>query len=338
MRANVRAEVDHEPVAQGHDHAVAADPDLHLVILLPRMVGRHQMLMTVLDPLHRTAQAHRRPRHHEVLGIELAAYAEAAAHLELDEVDQVLGMAEQVGENPAVEVRHLRHAPEREHARPGVVAGGEAARLHRHAGVTLDGEPLSDAPLGGRERARRVTGARHQTFDDVATGRRMKNRHARIARTARVGDDRQRLPVDLDQLERVLCEIAARGDNEDDRLADVTDDPGGERRLQARGRADPGALSKPHRNARDRPEIFRGDHREDAGECARRVRAHARDPRMRMRRAQDRRVQQARHAHVGGVLAAPRQEAEILLAPHRGADHAILRRVLETRRWGHERR
>ena len=87
-------------------------PISDVVILLPRVVGRHQVLAAVLDPLHRTAQAHRRPRHHEVLGIELAAYAEAAAHLELDEVDQVLGMAEQVGENPSVEVRHLRHAPE----------------------------------------------------------------------------------------------------------------------------------------------------------------------------------------------------------------------------------
>ena len=160
----------------------------------------------------------------------------------------------------------------REHARPGVVRGGEAARLHRDAGVTLDGEALGDAPLGGRERARRVTGARHQALDDVAAGRRMKNRHARIARAPRVGDDGQRLPVDLDQLERVLGEVAARGDHEGDRLADVADYTGGERRLQARGRADPRALTKPHRDARDRPEIVRRDHREDARDRARRMR------------------------------------------------------------------
>ena len=223
MRADVGAEIDHEPVAQGHDRAVAADADLDVVILLPRVVRRHQVLAPILDPLHRPAQAHRRPGHDEVLGIELAAHAEAAAHLELDEVDQVLGVAEHVGQDAPVEVRHLGHAPEREHARSGIVGGGEPARLHRHAGVALDGEALAEPPVGRGQRASalpaRVT-SRSMTLPPTA-GCSTGVPGSRGA--ARVGDDGQGLPVDLDQLQRVLGEIAALGDHEGDGLAHVAD-------------------------------------------------------------------------------------------------------------------
>src|SRR5207253_3744478 len=106
---------------------------------------------------------------------------------------------------------------------------------------------------GGRERARRITGARQQALDDVAAGGRMQDRDPRIARAARVGDDGQRLPVDLDQLERVLGDVTAGGDHEGDRLADVADHARRERWLQARGRA--WTLTEPHRNTRDRAEI-----------------------------------------------------------------------------------
>ena len=338
MRADVRAEIGHESVAQRHDRAVAAHADLDLMVLLARVVRGDQVLATVFDPLHRTAQAHRRPRHHVVLGIELAAHAEASAHLELDEVDEMLGMAEQIGEDAPVEVRHLRHAPEREHARPRIVSGGEPARLHRHAGVTLDGEAPGDPPLGGRERARRITGTRQQALDDVAAGGRMQDRDPRIARAARVGDDGQRLPLDLDQLERVLRKIAASGDDEGDRLADVAHHAGGEGRLQARRRARSRALPEPHRYARDRAEVGRGDHGGDAGDRARGGGTYRCDARVRMRRSEYCRVQQARQAHVGGVLAASGQEAQILLALHRHTDHAIVHRGLEPGRRGHGRR
>ncbi len=338
VRADVGAEIGDEPVAQRDDRAVAAHADLDLVVLLPRVVGRHQVLATILDPLHRPAQAHRRPRHHEVLGIELAAHAEAAAHLELEEVDQVLRMAEQVGEHPPVEVRHLGHAPQGEHARPRIVRGREPPRLHRDAGVALDGEALGETPLGGRERVCRIAGARHQPLDDVAAGGRMEDRHARIARAARVGDDGQRLPVDLDELERVLGEVAAGGDHEDNRLADVPDHARRERRLQARRRTGARALAEPHRNARDRPEVVRGDHRGDTGDRACRGGPNGGDTSVRMRRPQDCRVQQTRQAHVGSVLAAPGQEANVFLALHGNADHAVVRRVLEAGRRRHEPR
>ena len=136
----------------------------------------------------------------------------------------------------------------------------------------------------------------------------------------------KRLPVDLDQLRRVLGEIAAGRDHEGDRLADIADQSGGERRLQAGVGADAGALAEPHGNPADRAEIVGGDHGRDAGERARRAGADGRDPRVRMRRPQHGRVEQSRQADVGGVLPAPGQEPEILLALDRQADHRASRR------------
>ena len=326
MRPDVAAEIDGEAVAQRHDRAVAPHADLDLVVLLSRVVRRHQVLAPVLDPLHGAPQSHGRPRHDEVLGIEFAAHAEAAADLELDEVDQMLGMAEQVGQDAPVEVRDLGDAPEREHPRSRIVGGREPARLHRHAGVTLDREALGETALGGGKPALRVAGARLQPLDDVSAGGGVEHRHARIGRAARVGDDGQKLPVDLDQLQRVLGEIAAGRDHEGDRLADVADESGGEGRLQAGVGAGAGALPEPHGNPADRAEIVGGDHGRDAGKRARRPGADGRDPRVRMRRPENRRVQQAGQTDVGGVFPAPGQEPEVFLSLYGKADHHDTRR------------
>ena len=156
MGADVRAEVRREPVDERHDPIVGVEPDLDVVVLLPRVVGGHEMLAAVLDPLHGPPEPHRRPGDDEVLRVELAAHAEAAPDLQLHEVDEVLGMAEEVGEDAPVEVRHLGHAPQAQHAGAGVVRRGQAPGLDGHAGVALDGEALPDAVGGGGQRGPRV--------------------------------------------------------------------------------------------------------------------------------------------------------------------------------------
>jgi hypothetical protein len=90
--ADVGAEVGDEAVDEGHDAEVAVEADLDVVLLLPRMVGGHEVLAAVLDPLHGPAELHGRPRDHEVLRIELPADAEAAPRLQLHEVDEVFGV------------------------------------------------------------------------------------------------------------------------------------------------------------------------------------------------------------------------------------------------------
>ena len=71
------------------------------------------MLAAVLGPFHRPADVARRERDQEILRIELAARAEAAADVVLDHVDGIVGEAELLGEDAAVEEQHLggaRHA------------------------------------------------------------------------------------------------------------------------------------------------------------------------------------------------------------------------------------
>ena len=53
--------------------------------LLARVVRGHEVLGAILDPLHGAAEPLRRERDQDVLGIELAAHAEAAADVDLDE-------------------------------------------------------------------------------------------------------------------------------------------------------------------------------------------------------------------------------------------------------------
>ena len=50
-----------------------------------------QVLAAVLDPFHRAAELARRERDQEILRIELAAHAEAAADVVLDHGDGVFG-------------------------------------------------------------------------------------------------------------------------------------------------------------------------------------------------------------------------------------------------------
>ena len=61
--------------------------DLDLAIHLARVVHRDQVLAPVLDPAHRAADMPRGERDQEILGIELAARAEAAADIVLDQID-----------------------------------------------------------------------------------------------------------------------------------------------------------------------------------------------------------------------------------------------------------
>ena len=66
----------------------------------------------------------------------------------------------------------------------------------------------------------------------------VQHRRCRLERVGGIDDGRQRLVVDLDQLQRILGEIAVRRDHDRDRLADIAhaldrDRPAFDRRLHA---------------------------------------------------------------------------------------------------------
>jgi hypothetical protein len=76
---DIRSEIDKHLAAHAEDGAVAAASDLDLAICLARMVHRRQMLAPVFEPADRPVGMPRSERDQEVLGIELAAGAKAAA-------------------------------------------------------------------------------------------------------------------------------------------------------------------------------------------------------------------------------------------------------------------
>ena len=91
--ADVGALIGDRAAAQRQDRAVAVASDLQLAFGVARVVGGSEMLAAVLDPLHRTAGEARRERDQEVLRIEFAARAEAAADVVLDHADRAFRQA-----------------------------------------------------------------------------------------------------------------------------------------------------------------------------------------------------------------------------------------------------
>ena len=98
------------------DEAAVVDRGADAVDLVARMVGGDEMLAAVLDPLDRPAEPKRAERHKHVLGIDLAADAEAAADMALVEVQLFERQVEQRGEALPVDVRDLRRAVDFEDA------------------------------------------------------------------------------------------------------------------------------------------------------------------------------------------------------------------------------
>ena len=138
---------------------------------------------------------------------------------------------------------------------------------------------------------------------EIAVQAFMQHRLRRIERRERIDHRRQRLVVDLDQVERVLGEIAVGGDDDRDRLADIAhaadrDRPAFDRRLD------------PDRKAcRQRGYLVAGDDGDDARRGARRVDIYMCDPRMRVRRPQNGGVQRAGlFAEIVDEASAPGQE------------------------------
>src|SRR3954465_9525611 len=119
----------------------------------PRVLRPDGVLGATLDPLDRPAQRAGEPGDEHVLGVELAAHAEAAAGVGRPQRDPVLLHAEQAGEDAPVEVRHLRRAPDREPVEGRVVVGDEAARLERDGGMPADVDLDLDDVRGALEGA-----------------------------------------------------------------------------------------------------------------------------------------------------------------------------------------
>ena len=87
------------------------------------MIGGGQMLRPILDPLHGPPQLVGGERDQEILGIELAAHAETAAYIRLDEMDSILIDCQMARQDCPVGVGYFGWPPDPQLAVGGVVIG-----------------------------------------------------------------------------------------------------------------------------------------------------------------------------------------------------------------------
>ena len=202
---HVGAHVGVDLAADRQDGAVARAGDLEVALLLAGVVHRHQVFAAVLDPFHRALDVARRERDQEILGIELAARAVAAADVVLDHLDLLDRQADLRRQDAAVEERHLGRAVDRELAVGVVPRRHDAARLHGQP-VVAAGAQLLAADVG-RVGEGRVGVALARLEHQRAVGAGLLEQHALVLRRGLpVGDRRQILDLDLDRLQRVLAD------------------------------------------------------------------------------------------------------------------------------------
>ena len=146
--ADIGAHVAVDVAAQAEDGAIARARDLEVAVDLARVIGRHQMLAAILDPFDRAADMAGRERDEEILGIELAAHAEAAADVELDHVDGMLGKPQHGREHATVEEQDLGGAENDELPLRRIPLGDQAAGLQRHRSQAMTAKALAAGVLG----------------------------------------------------------------------------------------------------------------------------------------------------------------------------------------------
>ena len=132
-------------------------------------------------------------------------------------------------------VRVLRRDPERDVSGGGIRAGKRGARLDRVGDQPMVDEMLLDDARGSAKRGLRLVLVSQRPAEaDVALRFVVQVRRSRLHRADRLGDDGQRLVVDLDQIGAVLGSIARLGDDHRHRVAHEAHDIGGQ--WQARRR------------------------------------------------------------------------------------------------------
>ena len=144
------AAIDDVVVADREDMAVIVKADLDIVPLVARMGRAHQVLAALLDPAHRPAEPAREERDQQVLGVDMALAAKAAADIERDAAHPRLGQAEQRGGLAPHPMHHLGRGPDRRRVGARIVGADDAAALHRHGGVAV----VIEAALQPMRRAR----------------------------------------------------------------------------------------------------------------------------------------------------------------------------------------
>ena len=328
-----RAAIDEEAVAEGEQASVVIEADLDVVDLVARMAGADEVLVPVLDPFYRTADFARQERDQQVLRIDVPLDAEAAADVERDAADARFRHVEDVRGFAAQPVYDLASRPDAHAVGTRIVAADHAAALHRNRGVAVVIKAAAQAVRCRGQRGFSVAFFDGEVADQV--GAVLLVQDGAFARQTgfRIDDRRQRLELDRDQFGRVFRQVAALGDDDGDRLADVAHLVIGQQRLL---RVEKFVLDQRGPFLRQRQlrvgyrrqqfhQIGPGDRIHDARRGKRARKIDRTDARMGHLAAHEGRMQHAGQFEVGDVLAAPGEQPLIFAPQDRLADEAAVR-------------
>jgi hypothetical protein len=316
MSAKIRAR-------RTEDAPVAVEADLDLVLRLARVVRRHQALPAILDPPDRTAELHGRKWHQDVLRVELAAHAEAAAHIHLGQAQSAQRDPEDRRQDAPVDVDALGRADQVKLAALGIGRHGhEPPSLESGGGLPRIGEALADDHGRGVERRVDVADAHRDQGDVVGLGAREQERGAWHERLGGGGAGRQRIVDDVDEGERVFGDVPVIGHDQCDRLADVPDHAPGDRGLEIA--LDAGRGAHAIRDDGGLRHVGCREHRADARQLERPLGVDGHEPGVGVTGAEDHCVKHAGHSDVGHEASRSCREAIPADAVVRRADHGAL--------------
>ena len=225
----VGAVVVEELDVQAEQAAVVVEADADVVALAALVGGGDEVLAAVLGPLDLAAQADRGPGDQDLLGPGVDDLdPEAAADVGGDHLDPVHRHPQLDRQGEPDRGRGLGRAVDAQGPVGGVPAGVDAPALHGHGGGPLDGQVQLEAVGGGGHGGPGVAVlldhaggdvVGHVVVDGPLGG------HGRLQADHRC----QRLVGDGDPLAGVLGQVAVAGHHHGHRLADVADDPVGQR-------------------------------------------------------------------------------------------------------------
>ena len=250
------------------------------VVVLAAVGVGGEAFAAVLDPPERRAELARGPGERDLLGQQDALVAEAAADIGRDHADLALVQPQAFGEARAHDVRLLRRGVHDELAEPRLPLGDHAAALERAHGLARGAQLARDGDgglgLDGLEVD--VDGGGEK---EVVAPVLVHQRRARLAAGQHVGDDGQRIEIELDLGGEVFGLGPRRRDAHGDELADVAHLAGGEHRLHRGLEARQRGVGADRRHAN---EVLGDEH----AIADRRRDADALDARMRQRAPQER--------------------------------------------------